>query len=334
MYKSEFDTGSATDGSSPGAENGPDDIDADSPDTDGGSTTDGGGTTGSGDDSSDTGTQTDTGTSTDTAAPTDSGTSGGTATDDGGVDTATDDTGLPSGGGTDTTGGASDTTGGETDTTGGETDTTGGETDATDDTTGGAGETTDGTGDTTGGTGETTDGTGETTDGTGETTGSTGDTDTSEGTIDYCHVQFPCELTGTIGEALPAVYVWVYKVDVTDDVGEGAGIEVELGIGADGTMPDADWSWTDAHYYADKDGLFLGDKANDEYEAVAIAPSELGVYDYAARVRVTDGEWTLCDLGHVCGGSGTDDGYAPADAGSLMVVPGPVPPDPIETIEP
>ena len=248
--------------------------------------TDGGGTTTGGSSSDDTAT-----TGGDTSTP---------STDDTGMDTNTE-TGTP------VDGTAPDDTASEADTASTDTGPVADDED-TSDTTGGSGETTADATDTTGGSGD-----------------SAGDDDgaiTTSEVIDYCHVQYPCELTSPLRETLPAVYIWVYEAGTTDRPGEGEGIEVHLGIGADGTIPDEYWSWTDAYYHEDKDGLEPGDGANDEYEAIAIAPETLGVYDYAARVRVTGGAWTLCDLGHECSdGTGSDDGYSPATAGALIVTP-------------
>jgi hypothetical protein len=121
------------------------------------------------------------------------------------------------------------------------------------------------------------------------------------------------------GSLTEPVYTWVYMAGVTDAEGAGAGLTVEVGLGAEGTLPDEVWSWTSAAYLMDKDGLSPGDLANDEYQARMTAPSAPGTYAYAGRVRAGAGRWTLCDLGDTCGGSGSDDGYDPSTAGALTV---------------
>jgi len=167
-------------------------------------------------------------------------------------------------------------------------------------------------GDTTGGTSE---GAGET---GGDTTGGDEGTDPSAETIDYCHIQWPCGTTAVAGGEMETVYIWVYESGVTDAEGEGEGIEVQLGIGTHGSIPNEDWTWFDATYNMDKvsdDGAL----ANDEYAAVGTAPLETINHDYAGRTRISDGPWLLCDLGGECGGHGSNDGYSPFTTGQLSV---------------
>ena len=152
-----------------------------------------------------------------------------------------------------------------------------------------------------------------------DSTDTDADTDVDLEEMDYCHIQYPCSMSAGEGAVTESVYVWVYKWGVTDGPGVGADVSVELGIGAAGSVPDDGWTWTEASYINDKDGLSPGDLANDEYTSTLTAPSTLGIYDYAARTRVGEGPWLLCDLGHTCGGVGSDDGYDPATAGVLTV---------------
>ena len=125
-------------------------------------------------------------------------------------------------------------------------------------------------------------------------------------------------MSATAGTELESVYIWVYEPGITDSLGVGTGIEVELGIGPDDTWPDESWTWTDAVYNKDT-GTYFGDSANDEYACSATAPLTPGLHDYAARARVGEGEWLYCDVGSDCGGAGSDDGYSPTTAGSLEV---------------
>jgi hypothetical protein len=127
------------------------------------------------------------------------------------------------------------------------------------------------------------------------------------------------------GATSEEVYGWVYLAGVTVGAGQGARIEGQVGVGADGSDPEAGgWTWTDAAYLGDKDGLSEGDLANDEYVATFTAPPTAGAYDYAFRFR-SDAQsgWWYCDAGgddsDGCGGAGLDDGYQPENAGQLTV---------------
>jgi len=139
---------------------------------------------------------------------------------------------------------------------------------------------------------------------------------------DYCHVQWPCSTNAEAGAETEAVYVWVYHGGTTDAVGQGPGIRVEVGHGADGsTPPDASWNWFEAAYNEDKDGLYPSDVSNDEYQGTMTAPTASGAYDFAARVSIDAGAtWMACDLGgESCPGVGSDDGYDSGSAGELVV---------------
>lgn len=139
--------------------------------------------------------------------------------------------------------------------------------------------------------------------------------------VDYCHLQYPCDMTLVSGSASDVVYGWVYQAGVTDGVGEGIGMTVEVGVGPDGSDPatDTSWSWASMSYNVDTDGL--SPDANDEYAGSFVAPSTAGDYDFCLRVSADGGaSWTYCDAGGVsCGGLGSSDGYLPAEAGQLVV---------------
>lgn len=137
--------------------------------------------------------------------------------------------------------------------------------------------------------------------------------DQVEEPVDYCHVQWPCELVGAVGELSPDVYAWIYQSGVSQGPGQGVGVLFDLGVGNSGTDPESDlsWRWSPMTYYADKDGLSEGDQANDEYLGNFIVPESAGTYDYTARASADDGlSWTLCDLGgDSCNFGGSSDGY-------------------------
>lgn len=140
--------------------------------------------------------------------------------------------------------------------------------------------------------------------------------------VDYAHVQYPCSVRVAAGGSFD-VYAWVYEPAVTQGPGQGLGIEVQMGVGPDGSHPESDagWTWTDATYNGDKDGPYPGDRANDEYAATLTAPGTPGAYDYAARVTTDGGlSWLFVDLGgDACSLTGTTDGYEPTTAGPLEV---------------
>ncbi len=151
------------------------------------------------------------------------------------------------------------------------------------------------------------------------------DADTDIGdAVDYCHLQWPCSTTAAAGEETEVIYGWVFHAGVTEGEGEGAGMTAQVGWGEDGSTPGDDWTWTAARYLGDKDGLTEGDLANDEYQSSFEAPSTAGDYDFAFRFSMDGGStWSTCDRGGdeggECEGTGSDDGYSPADAGQLTV---------------
>ena len=107
---------------------------------------------------------------------------------------------------------------------------------------------------------------------------------------------------------------------MTEGVGQGPGVMVDIGIGPHESDPsDPAWVWSSASYNEDKDGL--SPLANDEYEGELVTPVSPGVFDYCGRVSVDGGlSWTYCDAGGVtCVGDGSLDGYQSANAGVLTV---------------
>ncbi|HCF60162.1 MAG TPA: hypothetical protein DFS52_19470, partial [Myxococcales bacterium] len=129
--------------------------------------------------------------------------------------------------------------------------------------------------------------------------------------VDFCNLQWPPDGTVSVGQPFD-VYGQVYKAGVTDRQGAGAGIEGELGYGpvdSDGSADNA-WTWLAASFHEDKG-------ANDEHLA-QLAVAE-GDYAYAYRFRYQGGAWTYCDL------DGSNNGYDPAQQGSLTVRDAPPP---------
>ena len=131
--------------------------------------------------------------------------------------------------------------------------------------------------------------------------------------VDYCHLQYPCATTALAGAESEGIYAWIYQAGYTDRVGAGPGIEMDVGVGPTGTDPEVDaaWAWVAMAYNEDKDGLFDGDVANDEYMGAFIAPATPGAYEYVVRASADHGlSYTLCDLGgDSCNYGGSSDGY-------------------------
>lgn len=110
-------------------------------------------------------------------------------------------------------------------------------------------------------------------------------------TVGWCNVQFPIDPTGVAGAPLD-FYGRVYVAGVTDQVGQGAGVTMQAGVG-DG---DGGLTWQDASYNTDADSNpGTGDHANDEYVLHTTFPAPPGTYAAAFRARVSSGDWTYCE---------------------------------------
>ena len=116
------------------------------------------------------------------------------------------------------------------------------------------------------------------------------------------------------GYGIPAV-IEVWADGVTPGAGAGAGLVVEVGIGARGSDPasDASWHYVAATYARDTDGY--GVLANDEFEVSVTAPAAPGDYDLAARARLGGGAWLYLDR------NGSTDGYTSTEAYGFAVAP-------------
>lgn len=142
--------------------------------------------------------------------------------------------------------------------------------------------------------------------------------------VDSCQLLALSKEAALVGEAID-VAALVFDADVTDlnpwvDVTEG--FLAQGGFGPDGIDPGADpgaWEWLDAAGAAAWDDAEV--PGFDRYE-IALAAPAAGVYDIAFRFSLDDGAtWTHCDL------SGSEDGYAPEDAGHLQTVDNPCGPE-------
>ncbi len=113
-----------------------------------------------------------------------------------------------------------------------------------------------------------------------------------EGTVDYCQLQPQGTVEAEAGQTFGPLLAFVFAEGVTEGSGQGAGIEAELGVGADAT----DLSWSELEYLGDIDGLSAGDLANDEY-GLELRLNDPGDYVYLARFRAADDDdWITCGL--------------------------------------
>jgi len=130
--------------------------------------------------------------------------------------------------------------------------------------------------------------------------------------IGWANLQWPASITHTISALNPteSIYGQVWIDGETSQPGATQGLLAQVGYGPDGSNPDGsgDWTWVDAEFNADTGN-------NDEFKG-QLLPEATGTYDYAYRYSTTAGlYWLYADL------DGTVNGYDPAQAGSLTVIP-------------
>ncbi|MFZ5440937.1 MAG: IPT/TIG domain-containing protein [Myxococcota bacterium] len=129
--------------------------------------------------------------------------------------------------------------------------------------------------------------------------------------IDNCVLQHPDALTSYEGRMSANVYGRVYAMGVTDGVGQGAGVEGQLGYGPAGSAPtDATWTWGGAANFNVDDVNGGG----DEYLASFAGPAA-GNWLYTWRFRLNGGAWVYCDR------DGSTNGVQQAQLGVLTAAP-------------
>jgi glycosidase len=129
-------------------------------------------------------------------------------------------------------------------------------------------------------------------------------------TIGWANLQWPPSMAHTISvtDRTDDVYGQVWIDGATAAPGPTDGLLAELGFGPDGSQPSDAWTWVEAAFNTQAGN-------NDEFVA-SFLPEEVGSYDYAYRYSTTGGEeWVYADL------DGIQNGYSPANAGSLTVNP-------------
>ncbi|MBX7096949.1 MAG: IPT/TIG domain-containing protein [Myxococcaceae bacterium] len=122
--------------------------------------------------------------------------------------------------------------------------------------------------------------------------------------IDQALVVNPLSATDSSGAASPKVTIvgHVSVTGVTKGAGQGAGVKAQVGVAKmlSATPAATDFTWSDAAYAGDVDGLAAGDLARDAYQADVMVPAAMGVdatvYRLAARFSIDDGAtWVLAD---------------------------------------
>jgi glycosidase len=129
-------------------------------------------------------------------------------------------------------------------------------------------------------------------------------------TIGWANLQWPPSMTHEVSttDRTDDAYGQVWIDGVTNRPGPTESLRAQLGFGPDGSNPDgnAAWTWTEARFNVDAGN-------NDEFVA-SMLPTADGTYDYAYRYTTTGGrDWVYADL------DGIQNGYSPAQAGSLVV---------------
>ncbi len=133
--------------------------------------------------------------------------------------------------------------------------------------------------------------------------------------IGWANLQWPYTINISPGDTTELIFGQIWIDGVTNQSGQAPDIVAEVGYGPDGSFPydtltgapNPDWVWFPTVYNLD-----VGN--NDEYMGTLVVP-EVGVYDYAYRWSYQNGPWEYADK------SGINDGYDPAQAGELIVVP-------------
>jgi len=130
--------------------------------------------------------------------------------------------------------------------------------------------------------------------------------------IGWASLQWPPSLEHVISVLNPTDWIsgQVWIDGHTYLPGPTEGLMAQVGCGPDGSNPDGnpDWVWVDAVLNVDAGN-------NDEFKG-QLLPEAVGAFDYAYRCSTTAGmTWLYADL------KGTGDGYDPAQAGALAVVP-------------
>lgn len=128
--------------------------------------------------------------------------------------------------------------------------------------------------------------------------------------IGWAALQFPAVHTGVPGSTVD-VYGRVFAEGVTEAAGAPEGIEMEVGVGPDGSDPTT-WTWAAGAWNLQADN-------NDEFFGAVTLPEVEGAYRMTVRFRIDGGLWTIGDL------DGSTNGFDPGQTGRLTVALPPAP---------
>jgi hypothetical protein len=126
----------------------------------------------------------------------------------------------------------------------------------------------------------------------------------SQPVVDWCKlggvVTSPPDVFNlAVGDPGPTIYAQVYKKNVTEAAGAGAGIVGELGYGPDSTASST-WTWMAGTYNVDQGN-------NDEWMATLPTSAMPGTYKVTFRFKLGSGPYWYCDA------DGTDNGTTHAE---------------------
>ena len=98
--------------------------------------------------------------------------------------------------------------------------------------------------------------------------------------VDFCNIQSPVSGTITAGGVFN-VFAQVFEPGITNNAGQGAGINAWIGKSTTNTNPNTgSWTWTPAIYNVDSGN-------NDEYQANIGTGTTAGTYYYASRFQLS-----------------------------------------------
>ncbi|MBI5509281.1 MAG: hypothetical protein HY903_11060 [Deltaproteobacteria bacterium] len=121
-----------------------------------------------------------------------------------------------------------------------------------------------------------------------------GDALVSAPVVDWVRIVTPPDAARVSPGAPIGARVQIYEAGSTPGGGQGAGIEVQVGVGPRGADPSTvAWSYSAAQYARDVDGG--GVQADDQYDWRGVAPVIANPYDLAARARLNGGPWLIAD---------------------------------------
>ena len=142
-------------------------------------------------------------------------------------------------------------------------------------------------------------------------------------TINWCRLQAPASATVTEG-ASTDWYGRLYiagLTTLTPGVDAYSTLRAEVGYGpidADPTLNAAAWTWVPAAPTAGYDATTAGEPNNDEYLGTLTAPAPATnrvAFRFSGDAGAT---WTYCDRNTGAGADGAENGFALADAGTLL----------------